>query len=164
MAKDDRITMLLAILDQAYDRRSWNGPTLRGALRGMTPAQALWRPGKGRNRIWDLVLHCAYWKHVVRHRILGSEAEAFPRSPANWPRVAAGAGAREWRADVALLDLEHHALREAVAGMPPAFLDRRSPKKTWRYSEEIHGVASHDLYHTGQIQLIKKLSPISKRS
>jgi hypothetical protein len=48
-------------------------------------------------------------------------------------------------------------LYDAVRTLPPAMLEARSPKGVWTYAEEIHGVAAHDLYHTGQIQLIKRL-------
>jgi hypothetical protein len=58
---------------------------------------------------------------------------------------------------VALLEAEHRQLLEVVRGLTPADLDRRSPKGVWTNAQEIHGVAAHDLYHTGQIQLIKKL-------
>jgi hypothetical protein len=58
-----------------------------------------------------------------------------------------------------LLEAEHGELRQVVSGLSAADLERRSPKGVWTYAEEIHGVAAHDLYHTGQIQLIKRLMP-----
>jgi hypothetical protein len=154
---DERIALLLEIMDQAFDAKGWHGTTLRGALRGVTPAQALWRPAPGRHRIWDYVLHCAYWKYAVRRRLDGAGAGTFPRAPSNWPATPAVASLAAWRADVAFLAAEHRKLRDLVARMPPSVLDRRSPKQAWRNVEQIHGVAAHDLYHTGQIQLIKRL-------
>ena len=53
----DPIRLLVALLDEAYDRKSWHGPNLRGSLRGITAAQASWRPGKGRHNIWELAVH-----------------------------------------------------------------------------------------------------------
>jgi hypothetical protein len=58
---------------------------------------------------------------------------------------------------VALLEREHRKLREVIGGLRPAQLDLRSPRGVWTNAQEIHGVAAHDLYHTGQIQLIKRL-------
>ncbi|HEX6433553.1 MAG TPA: hypothetical protein VFZ87_04905, partial [Gemmatimonadales bacterium] len=60
------VAMLLEITDQAFDRKSWHGTTLRGALRGLMPEEALWRPGPERHNIWELTLHAAYWKYAVR--------------------------------------------------------------------------------------------------
>jgi hypothetical protein len=152
------IALLLRVLDQAYDQKSWHGTTLRGSLRGVSPAEALWRPAPGRHNIWELSLHTAYWKYVVRRRLSGATViGAFERKPSNWPAIPDPADARAWKRDVALLGTEHRKLRETVAGLSPAALEKRSPKGVWTYSDEIHGVAAHDLYHTGQIQLIKRL-------
>lgn len=154
-----RVALLLEILDEAFDHTAWHGTTLRGALRGLTPRQALWRPGPRRNSVWDLILHTAYWKYVVRRRLSGARAGSFPRAPANWPRLPAKPDAAALRADIALLEAEHAALRKVVAELPARALDAPSPKGTWRQRQQIHGVAAHDLYHAGQIQLLKRLMP-----
>lgn len=159
MARPDRrISMLLDILDQAFDSHGWHGTTLRGAVKGLTPREALWRPGPKRHNIWELVLHTAYWKYAVARRLAGAPRGAFPRRPSNWPRIPEKPDAAAWEADVALLGLQHVLLRETVRRLPPAKLDARSPTGTWTSAEQIHGVAAHDLYHTGQIQLIKALN------
>ena len=66
--------MLLDSLDEAFDKKSWHGPNLRGAIRGVTAAQAAWRPAPDRHSIWELTLHAAYWKYVVRRKIMRREA------------------------------------------------------------------------------------------
>ena len=154
MSHRDRLKLLLEILDGAFNGRNWNGPSLRGSLRGVAPKQAAWRPGPGRNSIWELVLHCAYWKHVVRGRLTG-DAGPFERSPANFPALPKPTRAA-WREDILLLEREHRLLRAVVAKLRPADLARRS-QRHWRNEEQVHGVASHDVYHTGQIQLLKRL-------
>ena len=154
---DERIELLLEILDQAFDRKGWHGTTLRGSLRGITPEQALWRPAPGRHNIWELTVHAAYWKYAVRRRLVGDAMGSFPRKPSNWPLVPATADGNAWKLDVRLLESEHRLLRDTVRTLPPARLEARSPQGVWTNAEEIHGIAAHDLYHTGQIQLIKKL-------
>ena len=153
------VAMLLEIVDQAFDRKSWHGTTLRGSLRGLTASEAVWRPAPGRHNIWELALHAAYWKYAVRRRLAGESVGSFERKPSNWPAVPAPADGSGWKRDVAFLESEHRKLREIVAGLKPAELALRSPRGVWTYAEEIHGVAAHDLYHTGQIQLIKRLMP-----
>jgi hypothetical protein len=161
---DPRIELLLEILDQAFNRKGWHGTTLRGALRGMSPPEALWRPGPGRHNIWELTIHAAYWKYAVRRRIAGQAGLSFERSPSNWPDIPDPADLKAWKGDIALLEAEHAKLRQAVARLGAADLERRSPKGVWTFAEEIHGVAAHDLYHTGQIQLIKRLMPANNAS
>jgi DinB superfamily len=158
-ASNPVIRLLLRVVDQAYDRKSWHGTTLRGSLRGVTADQALWRPGPGRHNIWELTLHTAYWKYAVRRRLAGGAIGSFERKPSNWPAIPQPSDARAWKRDVALLDDEHQKLRAVIAGLPPARLRQLSPKGVWTNAEEIHGLAAHDLYHTGQIQLIKRLLP-----
>jgi uncharacterized damage-inducible protein DinB len=156
---DPRIALLLEILDQAFRQRGWHGTTLRGALRGVTPEMALWRPGPERHNIWELAIHAAYWKYAVRRRLAGASIGSFERKPSNWPAIPRPADLAAWRRDVRLLEEEHRQLCSVVAQLSAADLDRRSPKGVWTNGEEIHGVAAHDLYHTGQIQLIKRLMP-----
>jgi uncharacterized damage-inducible protein DinB len=149
--------LLLEILDQAFDQKAWHGATLRGALRGLTSAEALWRPAPNRHNIWELSLHAAYWKYAVRRRLAGQATGSFDRKPSNWPEVTDPADDTAWKRDIRLLESEHRKLRETVASLRPTQLALRSPKGVWTNAEEIHGVAAHDLYHTGQIQLIKRL-------
>jgi hypothetical protein len=151
------IELLLEVMDQAFDQKSWHGTTLRGSLRGLTPEEALWRPATGRHNIWELTLHTAYWKYAVRRRLAGDAVGSFDRKPSNWPAIPVPADHRAWKRDIAFLENEHRKLREIVRGLKPPALRVRSPRGVWTNAQEIHGVAAHDLYHTGQIQLIKRL-------
>jgi hypothetical protein len=151
------VALLLEVVDQAFDHKSWHGTTLRGSLRGLTPVEALWRPGRDRHNIWELTLHAAYWKYAVRRRLAGEAVGSFERKPSNWPAIPEPGDASAWKRDVAFLESEHRKLREVIRGLSSAELNLRSPRGVWTYAEEIHGIAAHDLYHTGQIQLIKRL-------
>ena len=143
--------LLLANLDAAYDRRGWHGTSLRGSLRGMTAERALRRPGKGRHNVWELTAHAAYWKYAARNKLVRGKRGSFALKGSNWFSSPARADETAWRALVALLDREHRLLREAIASMTEA--DLRDPK-TLRL---VYGIAAHDVYHTGQIQVVKRL-------
>jgi hypothetical protein len=149
--------LLLASIDEAYDARSWHGTNLRGALRGVTREQAAWRPGDDRHNIWELMLHAAYWKYDIRRRLTGEKGRSFALEGSNfWARPVEGSLA-EWRADLALLQREHDLLRHAVAAFPDARWTRKAPGKPFNFDGLVRGVAAHDLYHAGQIQLLKRL-------
>jgi hypothetical protein len=147
---------LLELLAQAWGPRSWHGTGLAGALRGVTAEAALWRPGRGRHSIWELTLHLAYWKYAVVRRLIGAPKGGFPRAGSDWIAVTDPTDAG-WRADVRLLHEQHKALVAAVESFPGSRLDRKV-KSRWTNRQHILGVAAHDLYHTGQIQLLKKLA------
>jgi uncharacterized damage-inducible protein DinB len=144
---------LLFLVDTAYDQTSWHGPNLRGAIRGVTPAQAAWRPTPGRHNIWELVVHAAYWKYVAWRRLTGAKRGSFPESGSNW--LVRPAPPRTWKADLALLDETHATLRAAVAALSDRDLAAKAGTVTRRAL--LTGVAAHDLYHAGQIQLLKRL-------
>lgn len=152
------LAILLDALDRAFDTRSWHGPGLRGLIRGVTPRQALWRPDTRRHNIWELVLHTAYWKYAVIRRLTGALVGSFPRKPSDWPSAPAKPDASRWRADVALLEGEHRRLRAAVAALDPRRLSRRLGR-SWTVAQTIEGVTAHDLYHAGQVGLIKRMIP-----
>ena len=145
------LALLLANLDAAYEKRGWHGTNLRGALRGLSAEDVNWRPAKGRHNIWELTLHAAYWKYAVRRKLTGAKRGSFAVKGSNWFPSPARMDESSWRAVVALLDSEHRALREAVAAMDEKAL--RDPKVL----RLVYGIAAHDVYHTGQIQIVKRL-------
>ena len=154
----DTLTLIARTIAPAKGRAWHGGVTPPGAVRGVTAATARWVPAPGRHSIWALTLHLAYWKYAVRRHLESTEIPRFPRSPANWPAVPTPADEAAWRADRALLEREHRLLVRAIAKFPQTRLHRRPPGgKRWTYAELIIGVLAHDAYHTGQIQLLKRL-------
>ena len=145
---DPRITLLLEVVDHAFDRVSWHGPNLAGSFRGLDARTASTRL-PGRKSIWEQVLHAAYWKRIVLNKL--TTTERFPRRGSNWPRLPDEVDDRAWKADVALLHEIHAKLRAAVAAMDRKRLD--DPK----LRRMIHGAAFHDIYHAGQIRLLRKM-------
>ena len=149
------VRLLLEILDESYERSSWHGPNLRGSLRGLTAKEAAWRPLPGKHTIWELVLHAAYWKYVVRRRLLREKRGAFPVQGSNWfKRPDSAASESAWRKDIRLLDASHRMMRKAVEDLGDI---HRKANKSWSVSETVYGIAFHDVYHAGQIQLLKRL-------
>jgi hypothetical protein len=154
---DQTVRLLLEVVDQAYTAPAWHGTPLKGSLRGVSARAALWRPGPKRHCIWDLVLHTAYWKCMVRRRLLRDPEVSFPREGSNWIELPSPATESAWKRDRALLDEQHRLLHQAVAGLRGKDLNRRGWRSKWRVKAEVYGIASHDLYHAGQIQVLKKL-------
>jgi uncharacterized damage-inducible protein DinB len=119
---------------------------------------AHWIPAPGRASIWRLTLHIAYWKYAVRRRLVDGPLPRFPRTPANFPAVPTRADEALWQADRALLAEEHRLLNAVIADFDHRHLDRiPGGGKRWTYGETLIGIAMHDAYHTGQIQLLKRL-------
>jgi hypothetical protein len=148
-------SLLLEILDQGYSHKAWHGPNLRQSLRGVSAKAAAWRPAPGRLNIWEIAVHAAYWKYVVRRRLRGEKRGSFALKGSNFFTRPAELSEKAWRADLALLDAEHQKLREAVA-------DYVAGKTRPLLSDLIFGVAFHDIYHAGQIRLLRRLRETGK--
>ena len=150
------IDLILTQLDEAYNRRSWHGANLRGSIRRVTAADAAWRPGRGRHNIQEIVVHCAYWKYAVRRRLTGEPRASFPLRGSNWfPRKRIDEQA--WREDIHLLDDAHRRLRLVVAELDVRQMEQTSRGRSVSNRAVLSGIIAHDLYHAGQIQLLKKL-------
>ncbi|MSO83189.1 MAG: DinB family protein [Acidobacteria bacterium] len=165
------LDQLLSILDAAYDHKSWHGTNLRGSIRGLSVLQAAWRPSPKRHNIWELVVHAAYWKYTALRRLTGAPRGSFPLKGSNW--FVRGAALdergdtsdaqgnvldeRAWRDAVALLDRTHRSLRAAVAKLPVSQLAKTPAGSEVSNFALLSGLAAHDLYHAGQIQLLKRL-------
>jgi hypothetical protein len=157
------VALLLRLLDQAYDHKAWHGPNLRGSIRGLGLAVAAWRPAPGRHCIWEVVVHAAYWKYIARRRLLGEKRGSFPLKGSNWfPRPVVFT-AEAWAEDVALLEQTHRSLRAAVAALAPADLAATPAGSKVSNLDLLSGVAAHDVYHAGQIQLLKRLAGQEER-
>ena len=156
MSAPDVVAMLLDALDEAFDRKAWHGPNLRGSLRGLSARQAAWRAARGRHNVWEIAVHAAYWKYAVRRILKGEKRGSFSLPGSNWFTRPVKATDASWREDVSLLVQEHRLLREAVSRLRPADLGRVKEGKN-TLAGLIRGVAAHDLYHAGQIQLLKRL-------
>lgn len=152
------INLLLRIVDEAYERKAWHGPNLLGAIRGLEARQAAWRPAANRHNIWEIVVHAAYWKYIVRRRLLGEKKGSFPLKGSNWFVRPATMTSEAWRNNVVLLEEIHRKMRAAIAGLAPRDLDRIPPGSRVSNTAIISGIAAHDVYHAGQIQLLKRLA------
>lgn len=143
-----KIMSLLATLDFAFDKASWHGPNLLSTLRRIRAVDAA-KPIAGRKNIWEQLLHAAYWKQMVLNKVIGTTP--FPRKGSNWPKTPVDVGEKSWKADIQMLREIHAKLRAGVAALTSSQLDAKLERM-------IVGGALHDIYHTGQIRLLRKLT------
>jgi hypothetical protein len=151
--------LLLQILDESYERKAWHGPNLKGSIRGISAREAAWRPRPDRHSIADNVVHAAYWKYAVRRRLRAEKRGSFVLKGSNWFVLPTPLSESTWREFIVVLDNEHRALREVIASFPSERLYRFPKGGKVRFVTQIHGIAMHDVYHAGQIQLLKRLQP-----
>jgi len=156
---DRRIEMVLGLYQPPAGAPLWHGgATVLGSLRGVKAPEAAWRPAPERHSIWALALHVAYWKYAVLRRLAPGDVEAFPRSPSDWPDPPAAITESAWKADRSLVRHYHETLLDMMAEMPASKLDRPAGgRDRYTHADLMAGIVLHDVYHTGQIQMLKRL-------
>jgi uncharacterized damage-inducible protein DinB len=152
MTEIDRI---LDQLKRAYEGPAWHGPSIKESLDGVTAIQAQARPLRKAHSIWELVHHIAVWEDVGRRRLEGDPAEVPISTPEDWP-PADDASAAAWEQAKAALERSHQALVEAISRVPESRLDEPILEGKSSVYVTLHGVIQHDLYHAGQIAILKK--------
>ena len=148
---------------RAFEGDAWHGDSIKELLTGVTAATAAARPIKNVHSVWELVLHIAAWDDAVYRRIGGAAVELTKQQ--DFPPVKDTSPAA-WRQTLTHLDQIHKQLIEAVAAFPDSRLNDQVPGKTEDYYDFYYmfsGIVQHELYHAGQIALLKKaLSPRTK--
>ncbi len=142
-------------LSRAFSGKAWHGPPLRRLLRGVTAEQAARRPIANAHTIWELVLHVSAWDRVVSERIQGGKTTQLPPEE-NFP-VVTDTSAAAWKKALAGLERQHLALKAAMEAFPDAKLDRQLRGGDYSFYVTMHGAVQHDLYHAGQIAILKKM-------
>jgi uncharacterized damage-inducible protein DinB len=144
------------IIDQirrAYDGDAWHGLPLRAILAGVSAETASARPIRDAHSIREIVRHITFWHDGVRRRIGGEVVDADETE--QWPD-AADAGEAGWRHELADLERAHAALVEAVGQLGVQDLERPVPGNPYNVYVLLHGLVQHNLFHAGQIALLKK--------
>jgi uncharacterized damage-inducible protein DinB len=141
---------------RAFEGEAWHGDSIFELLKGVNAETAAAHPIKDAHSIWELALHIAAWDGAVRKRA-GGVAVELPDEE-NFPPVQdKSEGA--WRKAIEHLNRTHDELVKAVAAFPDSRLDDRVPGKTESYHNFFYmfsGIVQHELYHAGQIALLKK--------
>jgi len=141
-------------LGRAFEGHAWHGPAVRELLANVTAAKAVARPLSDAHNIREIVLHIATWEEVVRRRFQGEAVADLPPEQ-DWPLVQDISEAA-WRKVIDDLERGHRSLREAIARSGEMQLAEMVPGKEHSVYHMLHGVIQHDLYHAGQIAVLKK--------
>jgi uncharacterized damage-inducible protein DinB len=141
-------------LRRAFYGEAWHGPALLELLEDVDAEAAAAKPFPNVHSIWELVLHIAVWDDAACRRI--SREKWQPTGTANFPLVPARATSAAWRKTVADAKRTHDRLVKTVAALSEARLRDRVPGKKYDFYHLLHGVAQHELYHAGQIAILKK--------
>ena len=154
------IDLIVDQLQREYDGDPWHGSPLRHILDEVSAAAAARKPIEDAHSIWELVLHITAWKQEVAKRARGGAASE--PAAGDWPEVGKPTAPR-WRAALDALEAAHRDLIAAIRSLPEETLQKPTNDTRNRalgtgvsYYVLLHGIVQHDVYHSGQIAILKK--------
>lgn len=141
-------------LRRAFEGNAWHGLALWEILTDVTSQQAFAKPLTGAHSIWEIVNHITVWEKVVRRRIKGEVINGLSPDQ-DWPAVRDSSEAA-WQQTLTKLQRGNQELRDTISAMTDARLKEIVLGQTYSFYYMLHGVIQHDLYHAGQIAVLKK--------
>jgi uncharacterized damage-inducible protein DinB len=140
-------------LERGFDGDAWHGTPLLKLLEDVTPKQAAAHPIANAHSIWEIVNHIRAWRSAVEARLAGQVRELA--GTADWPPVS-DTHDTKWRDAIRDLCQRHNSFITAVRAFPESKLHENAPNRDHSYYVMLHGMVQHDLYHAGQIAILKK--------
>ncbi len=140
-------------LRRAFAGDAWHGPAVLELLADVDSRVAAARPIPGAHSIWEIVAHLSAWEEALTHRLGGRAAEL--EGAQDWPAVSDTSPAA-WKQTVDTLKQRHAELIAAVEAMPEYRLLNQVPNRGHDFYHMLHGCVQHELYHAGQIAVLKK--------
>ena len=144
-------------MQRAFEGESWHGPALLEALNGVDSHMAKRHHVHGVHSIWEIALHTVAWKRAVTHWLEGQEFTVADAD--NFPSPEEG-DETEWTHVQNELKVAQAELLAVVARLPNEKLYESPPGRQTVYSDYLFGIVHHDLYHAGQIALLKKAAQV----
>lgn len=142
-------------LKRAFEGDAWHGPAVLEVLEGVSARTAARKPLAGAHSIWELVLHIAAWDGAIGRRMEGQALQLSDEQ--DFPPVKDTSDSA-WRNTVQTLKQRHAELIQGVLAMPDHRLTSQVPGKDYDFYHMLHGAVQHELYHAGQIALLKKVA------
>jgi uncharacterized damage-inducible protein DinB len=140
---------LLDQLDRAFGGDAWHGPALRKLIDGIDEPQAKQHPVAGAHSIFELVVHITTWIDVVARRAGGEIVEGASLKENFDPKTP-------WQHVVKELERAESRLCDSVARLSSDDLEKLVPGEPRKIESEILGILQHNVYHAGQIALLKR--------
>jgi len=150
------VKRIISLLKEIYYGPAWHGPAIKDLLKGVTAKKALVKPVKGSHSIWELVLHLTTWTEVAEKRVKGEKVPQVT-SEKDWPSNA-DRTEKGWKKALKNLDFHQKKLLQSLEKTKDAKLSEKIQKSGSRLDTLLYGTINHEMYHAGQVGVLKKLN------
>jgi len=144
------------IVDQmkrGYEGDAWHGPSVAEVLDGVDAKAAAARPMPAAHSIWEIVLHLTATQELILARTRGESMTLTPEM--DWPEVPRPTD-QAWAKAMKKLESNDEKLRRRVAAFADEKLEQPLVAGGSSAYLNFHGYVQHNLYHAGQIAILKK--------
>jgi uncharacterized damage-inducible protein DinB len=144
------IQHILSLLKSTFNKSPWYGPSVNDVLSDIDAELAELRINNTHSII-ELVCHMTAWRTFVVKKLEGDvdykvdDALNFP-TPFNWETTLKDLHESQAKLIAAIQNFDSSLLHDAVPNSSSGYT----------FFTLLHGIIHHDIYHTGQIILIKK--------
>jgi uncharacterized damage-inducible protein DinB len=149
------VERILEQLRRSHEGGAWHGPSLLEVVDGVDAATASRRSVDGAHTILDICLHVAAWEKEAIARLEGRGREDLPKEE-DWPAGSGTGNTNEWEEAVESLESGHRSLAAAIRTLDDERLHDAVPGRPGDVYSLLHGIVQHNLYHAGQIAILKK--------
>ena len=149
----DEVKFLRDQIETTFKGDSWHGPNLVNTLAGIDHREAMKHPLGERHSIWELTDHISFWMEMV-WKSVRDHTSLNPDKKSDWPE--SGASEEEWQQSVRRMEAAVNMTLDALAEWSNYDLEEMVPGEKYNFRQMLHGMLYHNLYHAGQINLLKK--------
>jgi uncharacterized damage-inducible protein DinB len=141
-------------LERAFRGEAWHGPSVLEVLSDVTADTAGAYPLKGAHSIWEIVLHIVAWERLAQEALEGAALPKELPAEEDWPKVG-DCSYEAWEHTLQIVEEQHRRLEVAVSNLQDSDLSTIVTGRSYSVYFLLHGIIQHDLYHAGQISLLK---------
>jgi uncharacterized damage-inducible protein DinB len=153
-------TTIAAMLKSVVDGPAWHGPSVMELVETLSAEQAKRKAIEDAHSIWEILLHMTAWQEYAIEVLDGKDAAPL-EGEADWPRLPEPPKEAEWDTTKRKFEGGMRELRERIVHLDEAQLRATVPGRNFPLKVLLHGLVHHNLYHGGQIALLRKAIGIS---
>lgn len=139
---------IINTLKHTYEKDAWHGPSVKETLADVS-SDIIYNKLGNSHSIIELVTHMTAWRNYVIEKLKGNDGFELSDEQ-NFPAE------KDWKRALANLEKSQEELIRALEVTPDERLHQIVPNRKFKFYTMLHGIIHHDLYHTGQIVLLKK--------
>lgn len=141
----------------AYSGGPWYGDSMKDILNEINPAIVFEKVNGKSHSIAELTAHIIGWREFTLSRLEGNNNfKINQKETFNWKRIDEGEKTA-WKNILKELDKNQKKIISTLNRLDDDFLNNKVAGRRYRAEFMLEGTIQHDIYHLGQIVVLKKL-------